>query len=161
MKIAIIFATKHGTTKKVAKLLANRFLGDTVSLISLNRASHPDLSSFDWIILGTAIYGGKSMNKMVRFCHNYRKELTGKKIACFICCMHKAEEERKKQLSQAFPLFITGRATAMAILGGEFQFEKMFLLNRLVIKSITGYKHSISHIDYENIDRFSTRIKAS
>jgi menaquinone-dependent protoporphyrinogen oxidase len=42
MKTAIIYTSKHGTTAKVAQMIADRLTGDTVSVIDLKQVKCPD-----------------------------------------------------------------------------------------------------------------------
>jgi menaquinone-dependent protoporphyrinogen oxidase len=47
MKTAIIYTSKHGTTAKVAQMIAGRLTDSPVSLIDLKEEKHPDIRSFD------------------------------------------------------------------------------------------------------------------
>ncbi|MCC8143013.1 MAG: flavodoxin domain-containing protein [Tannerellaceae bacterium] len=158
MRIAIVFVSRHGTTEKVAKLLANKFIHDSVTLISLHKEKDPDLSSYDCIILGTSIYAGKPISRMSKFCASKTELLCSKKVGTFICCMEKVPEKRQEQLENAFPKDISRQATARGIFGGEFLYEKMFVLSRILVKSMTKVKNSVSEIDYEAIDEFSRKM---
>jgi menaquinone-dependent protoporphyrinogen oxidase len=64
MKTAIIYTSKHGTTAKVAQMIAGRLTDSPVSLIDLKKDKHPDVRSFDGIILGTSIYASASSKTM-------------------------------------------------------------------------------------------------
>jgi menaquinone-dependent protoporphyrinogen oxidase len=68
MKTAIIYTSKHGTTAKVVQMIAGRLSGHQVSLIDLKKDPHPDLNSFDGIILGTSIYASASSKRMQPLC---------------------------------------------------------------------------------------------
>jgi menaquinone-dependent protoporphyrinogen oxidase len=61
MKTAIIYASKHGTTEKVAQAIADKLKKTTdVELFSLKKNPNPKISEFDMIILGSPIYAGQS-----------------------------------------------------------------------------------------------------
>jgi menaquinone-dependent protoporphyrinogen oxidase len=64
MKTAIIYASKHGTTEKVARAIAEK-LRETanVELFSLKQNFRPNIREFDEIILGSSIYMGQSSKK--------------------------------------------------------------------------------------------------
>jgi menaquinone-dependent protoporphyrinogen oxidase len=67
MKTAIVYTSKHGTTAKVAQMIAERLTGNQVSIIDLKKDKHPDIHSFDGIILGTSIYASAPSKTMQRF----------------------------------------------------------------------------------------------
>ncbi|KAA6319805.1 hypothetical protein EZS27_030338, partial [termite gut metagenome] len=60
MRAAIIYTSKHGTTAKVAQMIAGRLTGNHVSIFDLKKVKCPDLNSFDGIILGTSVYAAQA-----------------------------------------------------------------------------------------------------
>jgi menaquinone-dependent protoporphyrinogen oxidase len=68
MNTAIIFTSKHGTTAKVAQMIAERLTGHQVSIIDLKKDKHPDIHSFDGIILEN------STNNLVKLCRKFVKD---------------------------------------------------------------------------------------
>jgi len=63
------------------------------------------------------------------------------------------------QLKNAFPEALRQHATATAIFGGEFDFEKMNFVQRAVIRKIANVDHSISKISDEKISEFVTAMQ--
>jgi menaquinone-dependent protoporphyrinogen oxidase len=72
--------------------------------------------------------------------------------------MHEGEEARK-QLNDAFPEKLHQYAKTEAILGGEFNFDKMHLLERFVVRKVAKVEQSISRIDHEAIDIFANKME--
>ncbi len=58
MNILIAYATRHGSTKRIAKLLAKN-LSESPDIIDLKDFFNSDVSNYDLIILGSAVYFGK------------------------------------------------------------------------------------------------------
>ena len=156
MKTAIIHTSKHGTTAQVAKMLAAMIPGSLP--ISLEDRDAPSLRSFDMIILGTPIYAGRPRSKMVRFYNRNMAVLTEKKVGLFICCMWPEEEARFRQLNDAFPQWLHASAAVEAVLGGEFDFGKMTLMERIIIRRVAKVPHSVSAIDLAAIERFAATV---
>lgn len=157
-KIAIIYASKHGTTEKVAKLLAAKLEGD-VSLISLKQNENPDVKSFDIIILGTAIYAGTPQKVMTAFCQSNESKLLEKTIGLFICGMLPDTETRKKEIVDAYSEALRQHAKATAFLGGEFLFDKLNFFEKLIIKKVSKVTSSVSSIDENAVTVFANEIK--
>ena len=159
MKTAIIYASKHGTTEKVAKTIADKLRKTAeTELFSLKNNPNPNISEFDQIILGSSIYAGQSSKKMKIFCKNNESILLQKKIGLFICGMHPNKAEQEKELKEAYPEILQKNATAIEFLGGEFLFEKMNFFERFIARMIAKTKISVHQIDWSGIDNFVTKL---
>jgi len=160
MKVAIVYASKHGTTEKVAASIAEKLkgTGDT-ELFSLKKNPKPDISGFDVVILGTSVYAGQASKKMAAFCKANESVLLQKKTGLFVCGMHPEKEQREKELTDAYPEILQKNATTTGFLGGEFLFERMNFVERFIIKKIAKTTDSVSQIDWEAIDSFVEKIK--
>ena len=158
MKVAIIFASKHGTTEKVANLLADKLRrkGDDVSLHNLRRGISPDLKLFDKVIIGGSIHAGNIQRGLVNFCEKNKEVLKDNKLGLFICCMHK--EKAQEQFDNAYCEDLRNHSSANSIMGGEFIFEKMNFIERILVKKIAKVKGSVSDINTKEISRFADEV---
>jgi menaquinone-dependent protoporphyrinogen oxidase len=143
MKTAIIYTSKHGTTAKVAQMIAERLTDNQAAIIDLKKVKCPDLNSFDGIILGTSVYAGTPSKRMQTFIKNHADILTAKRIGLFVCGMEPNREKRRQELENAYPLSLKQQAVARHFLGGEFLFEKMNFFERAVIKRIAKTDKSV------------------
>ncbi len=159
MKTAIIYATKHGTTEKVACAIADK-LKETgeVELFSLKQNPCPDICEFDRIILGSSVYAGQSSKKIKTFCKENETILLQKKVGLFICGMHPNKEEQEKEMKAAYPEVLQKNAVAIEFLGGEFLFESMNFLERFIAKKIAKTTNSVHRIDWSGIDNFIKKL---
>lgn len=156
MKIAIIYYSKHGTTERVAYLIGEK-LDNEVNYISLKDCPKPDIGTYDRIILGTSIYAGTPSRKVIQFCHKNQPLLEQKVIGLFICCMNK--EQEAEEMDKAFPEYLQSLAIPKAILGGEFQFDKMNFIERFLTKKIAKVNSSVSRLRYDAIRKFADKVK--
>lgn len=156
MKTAIIYYSKHGTTEKAAHLIGEKLSSELV-YISLNEYHNPIIQDYDRIILGTSIYAGHPGKLMCKFCNKNRVILERKVIALFICGMNDIQEV--EQLKNAFPEYLHSKAVAEAILGGEFLFDKMNFIERLITRKITKVSCSVSSLRYDTIALFSEKLQ--
>jgi menaquinone-dependent protoporphyrinogen IX oxidase len=154
MKTAIIYTSKHGTTAKVAQMIAERLTGNQVSIIDLKKDKRPDINSFDGIILGTPIYAGTPSKAMQRFCKENFETLKQKRLALFVCGMEPDSVKQQQELANAYPQELYGYAVSTCFAGGEFQFEKMNFFERAIIKRIAKTDKSVSQIGEKDIEKF-------
>lgn len=161
MKTAIIFKTKHGTTEKVAYMLAKDLSSDgsEVRVIDLAKTRQPHLLSYERIIIGGSIHVGKIQREIRTFCERHTDVLRTKKLGLYICCMETDDQKRQKEFEDAFPENLKKHASAKAIMGGEFLLEKMNFIERLVVRKVAHTRESVYDIDTEAVEKFLTEIK--
>lgn len=158
MKTAIIYSSTHGTTKKVARLIAEKQNGKEVSLIDLGINPKPVIDTFDRIIIGGSIHVGMIQKRVKHFCEKNLALLLQKETGLFICCMRK--EKQEEQFVNAFPERLRMHSKVHGYFGGEFLFEKMNFLQKLMVKKVAKVCKSISQIDYAAIDQFVSALEA-
>ena len=160
MKTAIIYASKHGTTEKVAASIADKLAGtNKVELFSLKKNANPDISGFEMVILGSSIYAGQASKKMKTFCKENESALLQKKIGLFVCGMHPDKEQREKELKDAYPEVLQKKAAATGFMGGEFLFEQMNFFERFITKKIAKTNSSVHQIDWDAVDGFIEKLQ--
>lgn len=152
----IVYASRHGTTEKVAGILKEELPESVVC--NLARESCPPLENFDRIIIGGSIRAGRIQKAIKIFCRQNLAILLKKEIALFICCMYDGQKA-EDQFNQAFPEELRQAAKVKGIFGGELLFEKMNFLERTVIKKFIGVKESVSRFQPDEIKDFARRLK--
>lgn len=157
MRTAIIYATNHGTTEKVAQKIKEGLGEEKAQLFNLKKDKNFDVSQFDGIIVGGSIHAGQIQKKVKQFIEKYTQELLQKRLGLFLCCMH--ENEAKNQFNTAFPEILRAHAQSKKIMGGEFLFEKMNFVEKALVKKIAGVKESVSKINHNEIEAFVEEIK--
>jgi len=155
MKTAILYASKHGTTEKVAHSIAEK-LKETneIELFSLKSNSNPDISGFERVIIGSSIYAGQAAKEVKAFCKANESVLLQKKTGLFVCGMHPDRAQQEKELTDTYPEVLLKKADATGFLGGAFLFEKMNFFERFIARMIAKTKTSVHRIDGRAIDRF-------
>ena len=156
MKTAIIFKTKHGTTEKVAYMLAKDLSkdGSEVRIIDLAKTRQPHLNGYERIIIGGSIHVGRIQREIRTFCDKHSEMLLEKKLGLYICCMETDELKRQKEFDDAFSAVLKEHASAKAIMGGEFLLEKMNFIERLVVRKVANTRESVYDIDTEAVEKF-------
>lgn len=156
MKTVIIFSSKHGTTAKVAQMLAENLKQENTTLYNLLRGhTCKQLNDYDAVILGTAIYAGRPIRTIKKFAEKNLKILQTKKLGLFICGMGPNEDKHAEAMKATYPQELLEHATAKYYLGGEFIIEDMSRLERMIIKKVARVQTSISSLHHENIRKFT------
>lgn len=134
MNTLIIYATKHGSTKRCAELLSSKLTGK-VDLCNIKEDKVPELTAYDKVIIGGAVYAGSIAKELSGFCTKNLHILKEKKLGLYICCMNKKETD--KQLNTAFPQELLNCAIVKKSLGGEFRLKEMNFFERLITKMVS------------------------
>jgi menaquinone-dependent protoporphyrinogen oxidase len=157
MESLIVYATKHGCTKKAAEELADA-LGEPVTLVNLKEDEVPDLSSFDAVMVGGSIHAGQIQGRVRKFCKKNLETLLQKRLGLFICCMYEGKKARD-ELDDAFPQELRDHAVAHGLFGGILDFEKMGVFARTVVRKVAGVEESSDKLDHDTIRKFAAEMK--
>lgn len=157
----IVYTTRHGCTDKCAKTLRRHLSGD-VDVMDLKgkKAQDIHLESYDTVVIGGSIHAGLVQKKVKAFCRDFNQELKTKVLGLFLCCMEQGRKAQE-QFEQAFPQDLREHATASSLFGGEFDFTKMNVLERGIVKKVAGIGSSVSRISEEAIAGFARDILAA
>jgi menaquinone-dependent protoporphyrinogen oxidase len=156
MKTAIIYASKHGTTEKVAEIIKSKLPNDEVELFNLAEKPNVEFRKFDRILIGSSVYAGAIQPKARKFVEQNMIDLLQKKVAIFVCCMF--FEKAYEQIEKGFPEALREHARSIKHVGGEFRFDEMNAIERFLVKKIAGAKESVSKIDEKCIEGFISEI---
>lgn len=150
MKTAIVYASSHGTTEKVANIIKDKLDSTTVQIFNLKSKPKIDLSNYETIIIGGSIHAGSIQNEVKKFIKENTITLMQKKVALYLCCMNEPEE--KKEFEANYPELLRNHSVYNAIVGGEFIIEKMNFIEKFLVRKISGVTTTVSKIRYSEID---------
>jgi len=157
MDTLIIYATKHGCAKKCADLLADGLAPDvTVLNIKDKAARNPEFDRFQNVIIGGSIHAGQLQKSVKGFIRDHASVLKQKKLGLYLCHMEEGDSARK-QFEENFPEDLRAHASAEGLFGGAFDFEKMNVLEKAIVKKVSGMDKSVSRIDDEAVRTFIAR----
>ena len=134
MRIAIVYATRGGTTRECASLLKKEFNNShDVTLAELGRDSI-DLENYDFIAVGFSIRMGKPLPLARSFLRDNAQALKNKRVGYFILCgfVDCFEEYAEKSI----PAYLREQAEAISCFGGSLDPLRFKGLDRLVVKMV-------------------------
>jgi menaquinone-dependent protoporphyrinogen oxidase len=157
MKTLVAYATRYGCARRAAETLRDR-LGEDVDLVDLKSDADPDPAPYDAVIVGGSIQAGRVQQRVRGYCERRARELLGKRLGLYLCCMYEGEIA-SKQLADAFPQALREHATATGLFGGEIDLEKIGFVARVVVKKVAGVTESVSKLDGAAIAAFAERMR--
>ena len=157
MKTAIIYASKHGTTEKVAGIIRDGLSEQDIQLISLKNHQHPDLSQFDTIVVGGSIHEGRLSGKVKDFMKENTVTLLQKRLALYMCGSN--EKELQKEFETEFPELLRNHAISKQMVGGEFIFENMNFIDAWITRKIAKVSASVSNLKEDAIKQMITDLR--
>ncbi len=136
MKIAIIYATKGGTTRTCAELLAKELKNHEVTLLDLAEGE-PSLTHFDCLVLGFPIRMGKAYRPARKYLKKNQDVLLAHRTAYFLCCGF--IDCFEDYAAHCIPEVLREGAEAVVCLGGSLDPAKVKGLDRMVVKMVRNH----------------------
>ncbi|CAN5505563.1 hypothetical protein BH23BAC1_BH23BAC1_30750 [soil metagenome] len=93
MKTLIIYSSRHGTTEKVAALIAEKLESTEVYIINLKFKAKIDFDQFDRIIIGGSIHMGQ-VQKVIKDFINEKPTSIASEAARALYLLHERRESR-------------------------------------------------------------------
>ncbi len=152
MKTLITYASKYGSTKKCAQMVAAGLISEA-DLVDLKESIIVDLDKYDTVVIGGSVMMGVIQREVREFLNKYETRLLDKKLGLFICNM-RTDEDAQAEIEVAYPKILRDKATAVEYFGGELNMEKLSRFDKFIIKSVTKERENLSALLEPNIDRF-------
>jgi menaquinone-dependent protoporphyrinogen oxidase len=140
-KVLITYASKYGSTGGVAdaigKELCSKGMAADVVLIKNVR----NVSSYQGVVIGSAIYMGKWMSEAVDFVKSNKDSMRQVPVAYFLVCMtlsHPTEKKQAEVLSYMDPVLKAVpeiRPVGIGTFAGALDYNNLSWLNKKILKS--------------------------
>ena len=128
-RILVTYASRAGSTAEVAEAIA-RTLSEgnaQVDVVSMNEVK--DVSSYQSVVLGSAIRGSKWLPEAVQFIQKHRSTLAQKKVAMFTVCitmaMKNAGNYREGVRGWVAPVRAMVKPVSEGLFAGMLDFSKL------------------------------------
>jgi menaquinone-dependent protoporphyrinogen oxidase len=135
-RVLVAYATKHGSTREVAEVVASTLAEHGLEAEALPAASVHELDRYDGVVLGGALYMGRWHRDARRFLARHSAALASRPLAVFALGPGTLEEQAvassRRQLERALAARRELEPVAVAIFGGvidpallRFPFSRM------------------------------------
>jgi menaquinone-dependent protoporphyrinogen oxidase len=136
VKLLVAYGSKHGSTREVAEVIADKLRRGGREVELRSAADVDDLTPYDGVVLGGALYFGRWHQNAARFLARHRRTLSERPLAVFAMGPKTAEAEylaeSRAQLDKALQKTPAVEPRAIAVFGGVIDPAKhRFLLNRM------------------------------
>ena len=140
-RILVAYASKHGATTEIAKKIGEilQEAGLNVSVLSAEQVS--DLTPFDAVVLGSAVYAGSWRKEAVKFLETYASSLAT--IPVWFFSSDPTGEGDPNTLMKGWhfptaqqPLADRIQPRDIAVFQGELDMEKLNFAEKLIIKGV-------------------------
>jgi menaquinone-dependent protoporphyrinogen oxidase len=154
MSTLILYASKYGAAHEIAQRILNRI--ENGVLHNLKDKNIPSLDKFDCVVIGSSLYAGSIRREAKKFMAFYADSLKGKKIGLFLSGIGGNDEKSERAyIKNNFPDAVLNMAKVSFVLGGAFDPQKAGLIDRLIIRIVTGKSGYINTISDKKIDLFA------
>jgi len=150
MKTLILYATKHGATKEIAKRISALIPDSTVC--DLKSSNIPNTSDFDRVIIGGSVYAGSVRRETKTFVAQNADTLLKKQIGLFISSLTNGEYEQAFAVN--FPSDVLSVAKAKANLGGIYDPKTAGFFEKIIMRIVTKQSGYFTSITDEKIQLF-------
>jgi len=163
MNVAIVYASKHGTTAEVAARIGQALADQGIKsrLIDLGTTPKPDLTDYDAIVVGGPIYMGQPVKQLKTFLTGQADILLTKPLALFICGMEDAPAKVESAFAASFNESLRSHACGVWYAGGAFRFDKLGFMEKTIIKKVANTSQSVSKLNDDVLNQIAAAIKAA
>ena len=134
MRVLIAYASKSGTCKQAAELLAERLPNHTVTLADLAETT-PVVGDFDYIVLGGPIRMHKAHKALRQFLKEKHAEISAAPHTVFLCCAF--PEQFENYVEMVYPADVLESAEEAVYFGGELDPSKQKgFVERIITKML-------------------------
>jgi menaquinone-dependent protoporphyrinogen oxidase len=126
-------------------------------MVRISRRRKYQLEKYDTVIIGGSIHEGMIQHSVRRFCESYMDELLKKNIGLFVCCMDPNSDE-KELIKNSFPDQLLEHSLASGFFGGELNFKKMNLLQKIMTRKAARLQKE-PEIDIASILKFAEEMQ--
>lgn len=165
-RILVAYASMFGTTQDIAEVMAQELRDADITVDVRAVAEVNDLSPYQAVVVGSAIYNGAWLPDAVHFLRTYAPQLQEMPVAYFAVCMIVYRSTPQRHYV-AYTYFDSARAAAPAVhpvavglFAGKLRYRNLPLLERLIFL-LKARLPSGDFRDWEAIRRWATSLHAT
>jgi menaquinone-dependent protoporphyrinogen oxidase len=140
-RVLITYASKYGSTGGVADAIGKELCSKEVAADVVLIKNAGNISSYQGVVIGSAIYMGKWMSEAVDFLKKNKDILRQVPVAYFVVCMtlsQPTEKNRAEALSYMDPILKAVpeiKPVAIGTFAGALDYNNLSWLNKKILKS--------------------------
>jgi menaquinone-dependent protoporphyrinogen oxidase len=138
-KVLVAYATWAGSTAEVAKRVSEILNRNGFAAEAMPAGKVRDTSSYDAVILGTAVHAGKLKPDALKFVDRNKTDLNSKPFAAFVVCLAaKGSDEKSRATVAAYlePVRAQVKPLSEGMFAGAYDPQKIDFVSRQIMKMI-------------------------
>ncbi len=155
MKTLIAYATKTGTAEKAAEMIAEK-LNEKPDVVNIGTSKTPDLSAYDFILVGGPIHMGRVNKAVKKFLAKNKKVLLSKRFGLYLACGY--PEEIEKYFNAILGEGLKPRAEILSDIGYAYYLEKMGPIAQKVVFEFVKINETVEAYKPEAIQAIADTI---
>ena len=160
--VLVAYSSKHGSTKEIAQRIGDRLRAGGLAPVVRDLAMVSDLSPYDAVVLGSAVYMGAWRKEATAFAHKHSTELAARPVWLFSSGpLGEPSLEEPRHLAD---LRATLNPRGHRVFNGALDESKLSLPERIVVSAIAAQvKHDLQgdFRDWKDIDTWADSIAAA
>lgn len=138
-KVLIAYASKAGSTGEVAGVIGEELSAKGMSVDVFQLKQVKDLSSYQAIVIGSAIRMGSWLPEATKFLEAHKTELSRIPTAFFTVCMtlHEETEQNRRKVEEFMqPVRAILEPVSLGLFAGKMDYSKLSFMDRQIIKMV-------------------------
>lgn len=156
MKALVVYRSKYGAAAECARRISER-LNAECDVVDL-KSETPDPAQYDIVVIGGAIYSGKILRGVRRFCSKFMGVLQEKTVGIYISCLY-ADDKAREELEGNYPDWLKAHSVAMEWFGGNAVLDNMSSIDRFLYAKVAGVSEDVRAIRDDRIADFCDKIQ--
>lgn len=158
-KVLITYATKHGSTKEIANMIAST-IHEQSEIRDIQEVE--SIKQYDFIVMGTPIYNGQPLPTFTSFVKNNEFDLQEKDKAVFTVLWDNESGDRRQESLSIVERIIPGHIVNEYVFSGEIDKDRLNLQEEEVMRrhmdTMEKATESYSFISKKECEEFGQRI---
>ncbi len=136
MKILIAYATRNGTTRECAEILAECLIKHDVTLVQIGNGGEPvpSIENYDVVVFGSSVRMAKIDKALAEYLRKNTDMLMGRRCAYFLCCGF--TDCFEDYLYKNIPECLIQNAEAVSCFGGSLDKNRAKGFDRMIISAV-------------------------
>lgn len=140
-KVLVTYASKYGSTGGVADAIGKELCSKGMAVDVMLIKNVRDVSSYQAVVIGSAIYMGKWMSEALDFIKKNKDSLRQVPVAYFLVCMNLSRPTQEKQAEVLSYMDAVVKAVpeikpvGMGTFAGALDYKNLSWLNKKILKS--------------------------
>ncbi len=150
MKILVVYSTRSGSTKEIARRIVDKIQAEDVQADMADVKSRPTIEGYDCVIIGASVRAGQVPANIRSFCLRHEQELLEKRLCLYVSSLARGERAIA-YIDANFPPRLVAHSSLSATAGGRIILDELGVIPRTMLKIAAKISEDRDELDDEAI----------